>query len=321
MTVTVACNVGVAVPFIVAPLDLHPDIELVEDKFEAPANADLVLTFRYQPQRYTTCSAKYALRIDHPRGCSTTIALAGHCQQGLLLARTETETTLRLTARLGDSQAQPALANNFETSARATDTASLPAQSPAKGTTSTVNGPRQPTPPSTPPQNATNKRRTKVGAFLLKYPYPLCTFSFSSFTLIFAYTSQRSSLTSTQVSPNNSIITSTQSLAAEKTKPLAAQLNGLAGVNNFLNQNMIHFHVDHAICPLDPDPGHVARAEKEKQFLKEIRAMRARSKGLGEPEISPEQRREILAARRQVLEVCQAQRCGRGMASEEIYKA
>lgn len=85
--------------------------------------------------------------------------------------------------------------------------------------------------------------------------------------------------------------------------PTAAKLAGMAGVNSFLNQNVIHFHPEHCFCPVDNDPQRLTRGKLERAFLNTLRTQRSRPRGLGEEEMSHDERRDILAARREAEEV------------------
>ena len=85
--------------------------------------------------------------------------------------------------------------------------------------------------------------------------------------------------------------------------PTAAKLKGMAGGNSFLNQNVVHLHPDHAFCPVDTDPQRSLRSKRERELENKLKALRSRPRGLGEDEMSHEERRTILAARREAEEV------------------
>lgn len=81
----------------------------------------------------------------------------------------------------------------------------------------------------------------------------------------------------------------------------------MAGVNSFLNQNVVHLHPDHAFCPVDTDPQRSLRSKRERELENKLKALRSRPRGLGEDEMSHEERRTILAARREAEELYQSQ--------------
>eukprot|EP00043_Microstomoeca_roanoka_P011388 m.107307 g.107307 ORF g.107307 m.107307 type:complete len:591 (-) comp15180_c1_seq1:51-1823(-) len=116
-----------------------------------------------------------------------------------------------------------------------------------------------------------------------------------------ATTASSSTATTPFTAPQRPDSTDTQAAVLANTADAVAfpeKLKGQAGINAVLNQHMTHLHTDHATCLLS-DPFKAERKQRELEFVQQLKQMRAKGPGIGSDHMTHDERRNILALRRE----------------------